>query len=538
MTWFSLPETNESNTADFSDSASAVRGLATQPQANASAMLVALVYQIKAYNCFTTSPRERFRTLEALRKTVFAVSGECQKRYENKPLPLLPVEQASLASACQLWQSLSVGYLHCLRACLDQNPSVTSNNALIAHRVLACLRMEQLNCYLAGTELDGEFWRNLHAVLSSAEHLGVLLEPVKDSMLGETSDSTLSGQYCMAVLLHLACPFSLTRSQFSAVIRWFARWREQVSVLLQPETSPKSCCIVIDLSQDQPIHDNQMAVVDGRWLSLNALLRKMHKRIRMLSDGESPENLKLGNALSSDACNSLLTLLCDQLQHPQLPLPDVSADSTTIQIAYGLENIHGLLGGKGLRKPSTAISFGEHLRTEQLAVFDHIVQPEDSIETRIETWKISQLEPGVQHLVRPAGLGEGRLMLKSVLAIQQTLHGQTRHLLAAITRISARGPSDSSLNVTVTLLPGEPEPLIAELREKPSGALSRHPALLLPAVDGKQQASVILPPGLQMRALSIRFYEARNQQPMDFRLGEPIERNSDNERWSLLKPSV
>ena len=49
MTWFSLPETNERNTADFSDAASADRWPAAQPQAHASALLAALVTQIEGY---------------------------------------------------------------------------------------------------------------------------------------------------------------------------------------------------------------------------------------------------------------------------------------------------------------------------------------------------------------------------------------------------------------------------------------------------------------------------------------------------------
>ena len=141
-------------------------------------MLAELVSQIQAFNSYAKAPRERFKTMEALRKTLFAVSGECQRRYENKPLPLLPSEQLALDTSRQLWRACRLAYLHCLRACLEGDASISSYSARVTHRVLSCLRMEQMNCYLAGTELDAQFWRNLHSVWASAEQLGVTREPV------------------------------------------------------------------------------------------------------------------------------------------------------------------------------------------------------------------------------------------------------------------------------------------------------------------------------------------------------------------------
>ena len=76
MTWFSLPSTQTENKAAFSDSRNAATWLAGQPQANAAAMLAALVVEIQTFNGYQVEVRERFKTLEVLRKTVFAVSGE------------------------------------------------------------------------------------------------------------------------------------------------------------------------------------------------------------------------------------------------------------------------------------------------------------------------------------------------------------------------------------------------------------------------------------------------------------------------------
>ena len=530
MTWFSLPATQTDKRAAFADAASATRWLAEQPQANASAMLAELVKQIQAFNSYSVPPRERFKTMEVLRKTLFAVSGECQRRYENKPLPLPPTEQLVLDSVLRLWRVSLTAYLHCLRAALDFDATAIDLRAKLAHRALTCLRMEQMNAYLAGAELEGLFWRNVHAVLASAEQLDIVREPVSDRLIGETSESTASGQFSMLVLLHLAQPFSLPRAQFSAVTRWFARWREQVEIQSEaPTPNPKSYCIAVDLSQDKPIHDKLRAISVGRWLLLDNVLRKMRQRIKLLGEGETPENLKLGSGLSSEACMTLMTTLSDRLKYPLQPAPEVGVETSSPLVANGLENIYRLLGGTGLTDPASTSIFANTLRQEQLAVFDHIVrETADSIESTTEAWRLIKKDKNEWHLLRPAGNSETRLMLKGLLAVQRL--AQEDYALASISSLYAR--ADGSLSVSLSILPGEPAPLTAEVREKPSGKISRHPAFLLPA-DIDTVPSVILPVGLPARALSIRFYDARAQSPLTLRLLELMERSGDSERWSL-----
>ena len=529
MTWFSLPLLQAENKAAFFDSDSAAMWLAGQPQANAPAMLAELVTQIQAFNCYITAPRDRFKTLEVLRKTCFAVSGECQRRYEHKPLPLLPAEQALLDMALRLWRASAVSYLHCLSACLDGDPSISPYRVMVAHRVLACLRMEQLNCYLAGADLAEGFWCYLHAVLASAEQFGVAREPVEDRLLGETSESTLSGQYCMVLLLHLARPFTLSRAQFAAVIRWFARWREQAAVLSEPDESPKSYCIALDLSRDQPLHYNLGMARVGGWLSVKGVLRKIRERVELLAAGESPESLKLGSGLSSEACVELLNALSEYLKHPKKTTAEIKVEASSIALVAGLETIYRYLGGTRLKESVAPISsFATRLSHEQIALFGHVARDTwENSEKLAEQWQLMRLKPGELQLIRPAGSGNIRLMLRSLLAIQ--LSQTVICSLASVSSLHVR--CDGSLCITASLYPGTPEPLLAELREKPAGKISRHPAFLLAQENG--DSSVFLPAGLQARALSIRFHEGREQSLLGLRLLSLIGRGVDNERWSI-----
>lgn len=531
MTWLSLPPTLAENKAAFSDSSSAAVWLAGQPQANAPAMLAGLVTEIQAFNLYGIKARERFKTMEVLRKAAFAVSGECQRRYENKPLPLLSAERTQFEKVRQLWRACTVAYLRCLRASLDGDVSISRYGSRLAHRVLVCLRMEQMNCYVAGAELDGDFWTILHTVLTSAEQLGVVGEAIEDRLPGETNESTISGQYCMALMLHLARPFVLSRSQFAAVTRWLTRWRELSKILFEPETGSKSCCLALDLSLDQPLHDDQQAVSVGRWLSVTNVLRKIRQRLDSLAKGESPESLKLGTGLSPEVCIELLTVLADSLQHPQQTISGANADAPSIVVGAGLENIHRLLGGGGLAETvEPGSSFDSHLSQEQIAIFGHVVrEKERGAVGQVETWWLMRRENDGLSLVRYSGSGSSRLSLRSLLALKE--QDSPHYVLSTISSLYSR--ADGSLCVTANPLAGEPLPLVADVREKSTGKQSRHPAFLLPASGDAIPSSVILPAGLPARALAIRFLDARDQSLLSIRLDGMLERGSDSERWSL-----
>ena len=525
MTWFSLPSVQPNNKAAFSSARSATNWLAAQPQANSLVMLGEFLTQIRAFNTCDVRPAERFKTMSVLRKALFAVSGDCQRRYENKPLPLLPAEYSVLDAVCALWHECTIAYLHCLRACLDGDSRMVLHSAKVAHRAMACLRMEQMNRYLGGAEVDGEFWRNLHSVMASAESLNAERNSVEDPLLGETKDSTVSGQYCMALMLHLSRPYSLSRAQFAAVIRWLARWREQARVRREPEKSAKATCIALDLAADKPLHDNLRAPKFVRWLSIGSVLRKISERLKALEEGESPENLKLGSGLSAEACSELLTILGDNLKCPQPPETSLPAEAPTLTVAVGLENIYRVLGGSGLKEASAA--FGNRLSQDQIAVFDHVVQVSEE-QGKTEYWRQVRQDRDELHLYRPNGAGEGRLSLRNLILLQAQPSATCQ--LAMVSSLYSR--SDGSVRLIVRLYPGAPLPLLMEMREKVTARTLRYPSFMLPK-NRDNDTSVILPAGICGRASSIRFLEAREHSSLPFRLGSILERGSDNERYVL-----
>ena len=530
MTWFPLPETSAANRAAFSDAKSAAAWVALQPQANAAVMLESLAAQLAAFNVFALPPCERFKTLEVLRKVVFAVSGECQRRFDNKPLPLSSAEQIFLDTTRRLWQACAVGYSHCLLACLDGEESVAPDAAKIAHRAMTSLRMEQLCCYLAGHEVDEKSWRNLHAVYAAGEALDVLSVHVSDPMPRETAESSVSGQYGMALLLHLANPYALTRSQFVAASRWLARWREQAIIQLYPEIKAGACCIALDLHGGGAVHDHALPAREVRWLVLDQVLRKMRKRLEALNAGESPENLKLGNALSGTACIALLETLMRQLRSPSLHQRRQHASLETIEVVPGVDNLYRWLGGKSLNEPARFDSLAGRIKADQLAVFGHVVETRSAEPICVENWLGALYDDGLLDLHREDIDNGARLMLRGMIGVR--LAPQDKLSLAWIHRLSARA---GAAKMSATLIPGDVYPLVAESQEKATGRVTRQPALRITGVDGALQ--IVLPAGVTLRSANLSLQDARDHARLAYSLDTLIERTTDIECWSASEAS-
>ena len=528
MHGFSLPSTQAINQADFRNAESASKWLAAQPQANVAAMLASLVKQVDAFNRYDVSARERFKTMEALRKAIFAVNSDCRRRFENKPLPLAPGELSVLDSVRRLWRLCAIAYQHCLKSCMDGDASLSAHSARVAHRVMFCLRLEQLDSYAAAVEPGPGFWRNLHAVLEAAEKLGVAGEQVSDRLLGETSESTVTGQYAMALLLHLAQPPSLSAGQFAALVRWLSRWREQAVVVDRPGRDARSISIPLDLSADQPVHLSADTPGNPRWLSLDGVLRKMRRRIESLAAGESPESLKLGSGLSAEACRALLESLAYRLQHP-LPKLDLTDSMSLLGIGSGLVNIYRLLGGEGLEDPlHPASSADNHLSREQLAVFGHVVRerlaPPEAI---LESWRLGRDDGDELVLLRAADAATSRLSLRGMVALRR----QDGYKLAVINSLGQR--ADGVLQACIGLLPGDVVPCVAEIRDRTSGKSVRHPVFLLSVRDSDEQ-SLLMPAGMMARATTVRFFDGRGQSLPKLRLVDCVERGSEIEYWRVL----
>ncbi|MBI2308085.1 MAG: hypothetical protein HYU78_12365 [Rhodocyclales bacterium] len=523
MTWFSLPPARTGTPPPFCDKAGCDAWLAAQPLANAPQMQGVFAVLLDSLNGWKIPARERFKILESMRKSVVAVEAESLKRYEYRPLPLSPVEQKALDASCRLWRELTVGYLHCLRACLDGDAGVSEHAAKICHRVVVALRQEQLCRYYGGSAVPGQWWRKLHAALASAEQLGVASEPVSDRLFAETRESTIAGQYAMAILLHLCRPCELSRSQFSAIVRWLARWREQATIHASPDEVRNARCVVVDLSANAPLHLGETAPAMPRWIVIDAVLSKLKGRAKALREGQTPEELKLGSGLPAEACIALLQFLHGSLQAPP-PAPPAARDGArSISLGGSVESAYRLLGGAPLVDEAAPTSLSNRRLHDQIAIFGHVVKDDSTTAAVVATdsWQVLTETTSELVLRRMPGSTDIRLNCRSLVAAQDG----SRVTLAVVRSLVAQ--EDGSLLATLRLLPGVGVPMLAFGQEKGTNRQVQYPAVFLPATAHTgAPPSLFLPGGTMNRLSRLDVVDL----PDRLRAGQPIERGANFDR--------
>ncbi len=519
--------------AAFRDAESAAQWLAGQPQANPSAMMSSLTEQLESFSRLNRPPRQHFKVLEILRKAVFAATAASQIRSAGKPLPLTADEQRALDAVRYLWRVCATAYQRCLQACLDGDSSLEGHAARVAHRVAACLHMEQVAGYASGAAPQAGFWQCLHAAFLVAEKLECGDEPVADRWPGDVSGATFNGQYAMSLMLYLAQPFSMSSVQRAALERWLVRWRELAGVTAQTPLEAESVSWRIDLGEDRPLcEDGGSGETNlSRWLRLDAVLGKIRGRRAALQAGESPENLKLGSRLTADACLALLATLDSHLR--QVP-PDLSigrAGMPELSIAVGLASIHRLLGGTGANAAShSPSSMDDHMASEQLAVFGRVLTERRlPPAVDLEPWRLVQRSGRQAWLLRQPGNGNSRLNVQAVLAIRR----QDNFLLATVAGLGQS--EDGVLCCFVRLLSDEVAPRGVETRDRITGKVERHPALLLPSDDEHATRDLLLiPTGVMARASSVQFLDSDGQRLPGLRLGECLERGNEVDVWPVV----
>lgn len=523
MTWFALPSPRTDKTPAFADMAGCSVWLSAQPMANAPLMQDLLAEQLSALNAFAIPARERFKIMETLRKAVFPIENESSKRYEARPLPLSPVEQKVFDSSRRLWRELAIGYLHCLRACLDRDASLADHAAKIAHRTLTSLRREQLASYRGGAAIPAGWWSLLHAAHASADELAVTDASVADRLLPETRESTPAGQYAMAILLHLSRPYELSRSQFGATLKWLARWREHARIHPSLAAAGDSRTIVIELMSDQPIHGARGAPENGRWMAIDAVLGKLKNRIKALREGKSPEELNLGNTLSPEACIGLLQFLHGALQSPPAPAPRIEEALADVGAATTLEHIHLLLGGKPLKSAGEPTALSNRTLHEQIAIFGRVVtEAAPAAESGLEQWRLLLDQNGLLILSRLPGAPGERMGNRSLVAV--------KFPDATIRLVIFRSlcvQDDGSLLAWAKTLPGEGVAVTATGRERATNRSIPHPAVFLPA-SGQTgtPASLFVPAGAMARLIRLDVPDL----PDGLKVGAPLDRGSNYER--------
>ena len=152
MPGFDPPSIKPEAAPDFKDSSGCAKWLQSLPLINVGPSHVRLLAQLDELNAYGIAPAERLKILELLREPVSFVQKEHSKKFSSRPAPLAKPEREILERVYALWDALSYGYQHCLKALAGG--SSAANAALVGERVLWCIGQRMLASYQAYQDVD------------------------------------------------------------------------------------------------------------------------------------------------------------------------------------------------------------------------------------------------------------------------------------------------------------------------------------------------------------------------------------------------
>ena len=525
MSSFDPPSIKPDAAPDFKDASGCAKWLQSLPLINVGPSHVRLLAQLDELNAYGIAPAERLKILELLREPVSFVQKEHSKKFSSRPAPLAKPEREILERVYALWDALSYGYQHCLKA-LAGGSSAT-NAALVGERVLWCIGQRMLASYQAYQDVGEREWKLLHSVYAFVEERGVAGgEVVHPTHKGR--QTTCTETYAQVLLVDLANPGKLTPRQLELISLWLERWTPKVSIGRTPPAAGEGVApLVVDLSSAAGASRRMPEGDTTRVLDIQELGSSVRKRVGLLRKGESPAALGLGEDVTAPLAESLLTMLyrrwCEDKQsraHPR------RSSSGAAQICSGMAAGHYFVTGRtfSARGGPQKMSQVQH---EQIATLGRVAtrhedEPAPSPDFAVETWQIRDESASGLRLARADPSASSRLMLGQLLGIR--LADAKAFLLCAVKWLSIS--VDFELRAGVYILPGIPQG--AAIRTAGAAAEQYTPAFLLPALAALQAPETLVVPTGWFKPN--REIEVLSERSGKLRLASLVDRGADFER--------
>jgi hypothetical protein len=483
---------------------------------------------------------ERLKCLELMRDKIAFLQGEQRSRYFGKSLPLSLNDNAAWANGCSLLEEMESGYRQCQTMAEIEQGELVRHMALMMQRVIRYLGAQMQFNAMIYRRFDPQLWGRLHTQYQAAERAGLLDEKVKDSLVGETGHSTVMEAYTQVVLTQAAYLSEMTAPQMDFMDTLLRMWPRKARVLVlgkgveSDDTHPLS----VDLAKQigaRPVAGDAMNI-SHRVLDVESLSKSIRRRIHALQAGEEPANLGLPPDASALEALTQLQRLHKLWCEGAPPRPPAKVpEEQTASLTFGLPEIHFFVTeGKVFEQPDKPrelsrqekddiAMFGQvSSRTSQLRVAEHNFSTED--------WGVIDEMLGAFRLRRPSKASKG-VAIGRVVAMR--LGPQAHFYLGVIHALVQE--NDGRIVITVTVLPGKPEPIAArsgDARNRTAGGAWVQ-AFRLPAIErlGVPE-SLVVPSGLAGRGRGVEVW--RDGAPLETTVYEVLERGGDFDRITVF----
>lgn len=503
-----------------------------------------LLVQINEFNRYPMRGLDRMNTLELLRETVGYVQDNYARKLISKPLPLNENEMTVFVGIVQLWQALVLGYQRCLQACMAGDKQLAKQGALLCQRCLLYSGLAIFEHLRSGYEFDPKLWHQLHELYAFAEENGLQLAEVPDPLNAGQPRSSCQGIYVKTLLACYAHPAELSRSQLQLLDGWLSLWSSTVAVE-RSYTSSKGDAqpLATDLASMHGLRPVQHITHNEttRYIAMVPLSKLLRVKTILLQQGQTPQQLKLGDNCVVNDCIEFLTFLHQSwCEEHNTRFGERHQATHRAQLCHSPEVIYAHLSGRPFKQSGNyaAKDFLSRRQTEPMIKVSHDSSNQALVEKGfpLETWQLENESILGARLVREDKSG-GRLSYNQLVALHPidappSVPGATAWILGATTWVNVA--RTGHLRIGVRYLPGAAGTVRIRITAADSGDSDNYsPAFLLQAVPAlKTPPSLILPRGLFQpdRAAEIVHLDAVAQK---VKMGFCVERGVDYERVSF-----
>ena len=446
------------------------------------------------FNRYPMRGAERLYALELLRETIVPVQADYAKKLLSKKLPFNADELTIFAAITGLWQSLATGYRRCLQAYLAGDKQLAESGVLLTQRSLRYSGLQLLEYLRHGYEFNPQLWQQLHALFAFAEQRGFQRQTVRDELHSPNHPCTCQAVWVKTLLTCHAHPAELTRAQVQLLDDWLNKWSDGIEIDRQCKVSAEDAPpLAVDLSSSSGLRPAKLvtASADMRFLAMVPLSKLLRVKTILLQQGQSPQQLELGECNSADCGEFLKTLHCYLCESNVDRQAERRTVAQSAQVCFGIEGIYAHIAGKPFKQPKRDAA-AERLIQTQIAAFGQVLadsprQGAGQPGLALESWQIENESLLGAKMLRESAQGE-RVGVHQLVALKP--NDAKAFMLGKVSWVIVT--HSGQLRMGVQYFPGIAQPVL--LQKKGLKSTLAIAALLLPAVPAlKTPASLILP---------------------------------------------
>ncbi len=532
-----LDPTDDRANPAFRDAAGCAQWLGQLQLTNLHAAHGVLRTQLGEFNRYPMRGLERLHTLELLRETVASVQADYAKKLVAKKLPLGKDELTVFVSIIGLWQGMVTGYQRCLQAYMAGDAQLAPHGALLCQRGLLYSGLQIFEYLCTGYEFDGKLWSQLHALYAFSEEQGFQLEEVADGLNGNIRTASCRSVYVKLLLACHAYRAELTRKQLQLLDRWLTLWSPGISVERTCTRSKGDAPpLAIDLDSPQGLmplrHVNPSGNV--RYLAMVPLSKLLRVKAILLQQGQSPQQLDLGEGCNSTDCmeflNYLLQCWCEGRGER---LAERHGEMQQAQMCYGMETCFAYIANKPFKQPGKS-SVVDTISRKQIESFGRVLSDTNrhnlaEMGFLLETWQVQDESTLGLRMLREENTG-ARLGPNQLVAVYTARADAFMLGVISWVRVTQIG----RLHAGMRYLPGVPQTIAMKATGVNLSVSDKYvAALLLPAMDAlKIPASLIIPRDWFQPRRVVEIIPA-DKQNLNVRMEFSVEKGLDYERVSF-----